>query len=121
MPHGREYLLQAGDESEMNEWVSLINWSAASKTLGIPTTSLGSPSDNPQLSQPARENDQVVAEGRSPVVETIRTPEMETQTRQANPTGQPMTSASWNSTLENKVRTLVASHAVKLTTSQRSL
>lgn len=44
MPHGREYLLQANDECEMNEWVSLINWSAASKTLGIPTTSLPSPS-----------------------------------------------------------------------------
>lgn len=38
--HGREYLLQAGDESNMNQWVSLINWAAASKTLGIPTTSL---------------------------------------------------------------------------------
>lgn len=40
MSHGREYLLQAGDESNMNQWVSLINWAAASKTLGIPTTSL---------------------------------------------------------------------------------
>lgn len=40
MSHGREYLLQANDESNMNEWVSLINWAAASKTLGIPTTSM---------------------------------------------------------------------------------
>jgi hypothetical protein len=39
MPHGLEYVLQASDEPEMNEWVTLINWSAASKTLGITTTS----------------------------------------------------------------------------------
>lgn len=46
MPHGREYLLQASDKCEMNEWVSLINWSAASKTLGIPTTL--QPSSSPE-------------------------------------------------------------------------
>jgi hypothetical protein len=38
MSHGREYLLQANDESDMNAWVSLVNWAAASKALGIPTT-----------------------------------------------------------------------------------
>jgi hypothetical protein len=40
MSHGQEYLLQAGEEADMNQWVSFINWAAASKTLGIPTTTL---------------------------------------------------------------------------------
>ncbi|KAI5452190.1 hypothetical protein NCC49_001125 [Naganishia albida] len=58
MPHGHEYLLQANDESEMNEWVSLINWSAASKTLGISTTStpMPSPSVTPSWSQRSTRN-----------------------------------------------------------------
>ncbi|KAJ9098643.1 hypothetical protein QFC21_004291 [Naganishia friedmannii] len=51
MPHGLEYVLQASDESEMNEWVTLINWSAASKTLNIPTTSTNSFASSPRSSQ----------------------------------------------------------------------
>jgi hypothetical protein len=36
MPHGRQYLLQAPDEYEMNEWISLINYASAFKTADIP-------------------------------------------------------------------------------------
>ena len=35
MPPGRQYLLQATDESGMNEWVSLINYASAFKTAGV--------------------------------------------------------------------------------------
>lgn len=35
MPHGRQYLLQASDEYEMNEWIGLINYASAFKTAGI--------------------------------------------------------------------------------------
>lgn len=36
MPHGRQYLLQAPDEYEMNEWISLINYASAFKTADVP-------------------------------------------------------------------------------------
>ena len=36
MPYGRQYLLQAADEYEMNEWISLINYASAFKTADIP-------------------------------------------------------------------------------------
>ncbi|KAJ9122490.1 hypothetical protein QFC22_001918 [Naganishia vaughanmartiniae] len=51
MPHGLEYVLQASDESELNEWVTLINWSAASKTLNIPTTPTDSFLSSPMPSE----------------------------------------------------------------------
>lgn len=35
MPHGRQYLLQAADEYEMNEWIAAINFAGAYKTAGI--------------------------------------------------------------------------------------
>ncbi|KAJ9106865.1 hypothetical protein QFC19_002994 [Naganishia cerealis] len=58
MPLGLEYMLQANDELEMNEWVTLINWSAASKTLGIPTTN---DSSGANLSLNKFDNDQDIA------------------------------------------------------------
>lgn len=60
MPHGLEYVLQASDESEMNEWVTLINWSAASKTLNIPTTSNDSFSSSSVLSDIGENQDFIV-------------------------------------------------------------
>ena len=35
MPHGVHCLMQASDELEMNEWISLINCASAFKTAGI--------------------------------------------------------------------------------------
>lgn len=35
MPHQRQYLMQASDEYEMNEWITLINYASAFKTAGI--------------------------------------------------------------------------------------
>jgi len=35
MPRGRQYLLQASDEFEMNEWISLINYGSAFKTAEL--------------------------------------------------------------------------------------
>jgi hypothetical protein len=35
MPHSRQYLLQAPDEYEMNEWITLINHASTFKTAGI--------------------------------------------------------------------------------------
>ncbi|WWD20709.1 hypothetical protein CI109_105185 [Kwoniella shandongensis] len=35
MPHTRQYLMQAPDEFEMNEWVTLINYASAFKTAGL--------------------------------------------------------------------------------------
>lgn len=35
MPSSRQYLLQAADEYEMNEWISLINYASAFKTANI--------------------------------------------------------------------------------------
>jgi hypothetical protein len=35
MPHGRQYLLAATDEAEMNAWISHINYASAFKTAGI--------------------------------------------------------------------------------------
>lgn len=36
MTQGRQYLLQAADEFEMNEWISLINYASSFKTVDIP-------------------------------------------------------------------------------------
>ena len=35
MPHARQFLLQAGDESEMNDWINLINYACAFKTADV--------------------------------------------------------------------------------------
>ncbi|KAG8936599.1 hypothetical protein FRC02_000592 [Tulasnella sp. 418] len=35
MPGGRHYLMQASDESSMNEWIALINYASAFKSAGI--------------------------------------------------------------------------------------
>ena len=42
MPQYRQYLLQAADENDMNEWISLINYASTFKTAGvrIPATSM---------------------------------------------------------------------------------
>lgn len=41
MPDGRQLLLQAPDEIEMNEWISRINYASAFKTAGVRMRSLG--------------------------------------------------------------------------------
>ena len=35
MPSHRQYLLQAADEAEMNEWINLVNYSSVFKTAGV--------------------------------------------------------------------------------------
>jgi hypothetical protein len=35
MPPARQYLMQAADEAEMNEWITLINYASTFKTAGI--------------------------------------------------------------------------------------
>ncbi|WRT70699.1 uncharacterized protein IL334_007697 [Kwoniella shivajii] len=51
MPQSRQYLLQSTDEFEMNEWVSLINYASAFKTV------------NMKMKGPAMRKDQVVLAG----------------------------------------------------------
>ncbi|KAI0724444.1 hypothetical protein C8T65DRAFT_734068 [Cerioporus squamosus] len=41
MPDGRQFLLQAPDEREMNEWIARINYASAFKTAGVRMRSLG--------------------------------------------------------------------------------
>ncbi|TFK94310.1 hypothetical protein K466DRAFT_657839 [Polyporus arcularius HHB13444] len=41
MPDGRQFLLQAQDEREMNEWIARINYASAFKTAGVRMRSLG--------------------------------------------------------------------------------
>ena len=41
MPDGRQFLLQAQDEKEMNEWIARINYASAFKTAGVRMRSLG--------------------------------------------------------------------------------
>lgn len=53
MPHGRQYLLQASDEFEMNEWINLINYAGAFKTANLTMLS-NSPVDANMSSPPSR-------------------------------------------------------------------
>jgi hypothetical protein len=57
MPYGRQYLLQAADEFEMNEWISLINYASAFKTADVPIMA-PLPTD-PILSPPLNKRDSV--------------------------------------------------------------
>ncbi|KAI1797784.1 hypothetical protein LXA43DRAFT_266533 [Ganoderma leucocontextum] len=41
LPDGRQYLLQASDEKDMNEWISRINYAGAFKTAGVRMRALG--------------------------------------------------------------------------------
>ncbi|KAI0662726.1 hypothetical protein C8Q70DRAFT_578761 [Cubamyces menziesii] len=41
MPDGRQFLLQAHDEREMNEWIARINYASAFKTAGVRMRALG--------------------------------------------------------------------------------
>ncbi|KAL7285244.1 hypothetical protein ACG7TL_000338 [Trametes sanguinea] len=41
MPDGRQFLIQAQDEKEMNEWISRINYASAFKTAGVRMRALG--------------------------------------------------------------------------------
>ncbi|CED82793.1 Guanine nucleotide exchange factor [Phaffia rhodozyma] len=41
MPHGRQYLLQAGDDDELNEWITRINYAAAFKTASVRMRGMG--------------------------------------------------------------------------------
>lgn len=49
MPQGRQYLLQAGDEDELNEWVSRINYAAAFKTASVRMRGMGMTGSQAQL------------------------------------------------------------------------
>ncbi|KAI0824263.1 hypothetical protein BC628DRAFT_1323355 [Trametes gibbosa] len=41
MPDGRQFLLQAPDEKEMNEWIARINYASAFKTAGVRMRAMG--------------------------------------------------------------------------------
>ncbi|KAI0757099.1 hypothetical protein C8Q80DRAFT_1245438 [Daedaleopsis nitida] len=41
MPDGRQFLLQASEEKEMNEWIARINYASAFKSAGVRMRSLG--------------------------------------------------------------------------------
>lgn len=41
MPHGRQYLLQASDEYELNEWMARINYASAFKTASVRMRGMG--------------------------------------------------------------------------------
>lgn len=41
MPHGRQYLLQASDEYELNEWMARINYAGAFKTASVRMRGMG--------------------------------------------------------------------------------
>ncbi|KAI0374264.1 hypothetical protein BV20DRAFT_935476, partial [Pilatotrama ljubarskyi] len=41
MPDGRQFLLQAHDEKEMNEWIARINYASAFKSAGVRMRALG--------------------------------------------------------------------------------
>lgn len=60
MPYGRQYLLQAPDEYEMNEWISLVNYASAFKTADIPMMAPLSP--GPVISAPPSKRNSMVAE-----------------------------------------------------------
>nr|XP_018259729.1 uncharacterized protein I303_07797 [Kwoniella dejecticola CBS 10117]OBR81887.1 hypothetical protein I303_07797 [Kwoniella dejecticola CBS 10117] len=51
MPQSRQYLLQSSDASEMNEWISLINYAATFKTVNL------------KMKGPSMRKDQVVLAG----------------------------------------------------------
>lgn len=66
MSQGREYLLQANDESDMNAWISLVNWAAASKALGIPTAPVLPSAEEDGKAHHTGINDATKAVGRFP-------------------------------------------------------
>lgn len=41
MPHGRQYILQAGDDEELGQWMSRINYAAAFKTASVRMRGMG--------------------------------------------------------------------------------
>jgi hypothetical protein len=41
MPHGRQYILQAGDDDELGEWMARINYAAAFKTASVRMRGMG--------------------------------------------------------------------------------
>ncbi|KAL7418165.1 hypothetical protein BDY24DRAFT_335085, partial [Mrakia frigida] len=49
MPHGRQYLLQAADETELTDWMSRINYASAFKTASIRMRGMGMDSNQAQL------------------------------------------------------------------------
>ena len=60
MPYGRQYLLQAADEYEMNEWISLVNYASAFKTADIPM--MAPLPVEPSTSAPPSKRNSIVAE-----------------------------------------------------------
>jgi hypothetical protein len=60
MPYGRQYLLQAADEYEMNEWISLVNYASAFKTADIPM--MAPLPVEPSISAPPSKRNSIVAE-----------------------------------------------------------
>jgi hypothetical protein len=49
MPHGRQYLLQTNDESELTEWMARINYASAFKTASVFMRGMGMDSNQAQL------------------------------------------------------------------------
>jgi hypothetical protein len=49
MPHGRQYLLQASDEHELNQWMSRINYASTFRTAGVRMRGMGMTGGQAQL------------------------------------------------------------------------
>lgn len=49
VPDGRQFLLQASGDQELNEWVSLINYAGAFKSAGVNMRSMGMSGEDVQL------------------------------------------------------------------------
>jgi len=82
MPHGRQYLLQAPDEYEMNEWISLINYASAFKTADVPM--MAPLVTAPLLSPPANQRDPVFL-GHHDAVASPASPDVFLEDKSAEP------------------------------------
>lgn len=49
MPHGRQYLLQASSEPDLDQWISRINYASTFKTAGVRMRGMGMTGNQAQL------------------------------------------------------------------------
>ncbi|EJT51351.1 ARF guanyl-nucleotide exchange factor [Trichosporon asahii var. asahii CBS 2479] len=83
MPGGNSYLLQASDEHQMNEWLTLINYASTFKTAGIRMRPLGMDGDKAVLAgnAAAESHRRDLAAGVGSVVDLLRSAESSNYTR----------------------------------------
>lgn len=83
MPGGNSYLLQASDEHQMNEWLTLINYASTFKTAGIRMRPLGMDGDKAVLAgnAAAESHRRDLAAGVGSVIDLSRHSESSSYTR----------------------------------------